>query len=88
MTYRPNAGGFHLRVAGCYNGWFLLYLILSLLVAVRIFFRSRPDLGLETLAPRQQVAVLKRKHPRLPLNLYDRFFWVTLYRFWSAWKMS
>jgi hypothetical protein len=43
--------------------------------ALRAFFRSRSDTVLETLALRQQVAVLKRKLPRPPLNSEDRFFW-------------
>jgi hypothetical protein len=35
--------------------------VLSLLAAIRVFFRSRSDTALEVLALRQQVAVLKRK---------------------------
>src|SRR6059058_2982387 len=50
------------------------------------FFRSRVDLALEILALRQQVAVLKRKRPRPPLNASDRLFWVLLRRLWSGWK--
>jgi putative transposase len=34
------------------------------------------------LALRQQVAMLKRKRPRPPLNTLDRFFWTTLRRLW------
>jgi len=40
------------------------------------FVRSRNDLGLEILALRQQVAVLKRKRPRPRLNDSDRLFWI------------
>jgi hypothetical protein len=39
---------------------------LALLVAVRVFFRTRRDTALEILALRHQVAVLKRKRPRSP----------------------
>ncbi len=59
--------------------------ILSVLVAIRVFFRSRADIALEVLALRQQVAVLKRKRPQPTLNSLDRFFWTTLRRFWSRW---
>src|SRR6266545_5621053 len=38
-------------------------MILSLLVAIRVFFRSRSDIALEVLALRQQFAVMKRKRP-------------------------
>ena len=37
-------------------------LALALLTYISSFLRSRQDLGLEILALRQQVAVLKRKH--------------------------
>ena len=56
-----------------------------MLAVVRVFFQSRTDTALEVLALRQQVAVLKRKRPRPTLNSLDRFFWVTLRRFWSRW---
>src|SRR5437867_9843466 len=49
--------------------------MLTLLAAVRVFFRSRSDTALEILALRQQVAVLKRKRPRPSLNSFDRLFW-------------
>jgi putative transposase len=58
---------------------------LALLVALRVFFRTRRDTALEILALRQQVAVLKRKRPRPSLNSVDRLFWTTLRRIWSRW---
>ena len=60
-------------------------MILSLLVAIRVFFRSRSDTALEVLALRQQLAVLKRKRSRPKLNSLDRPFWTTLRQFWSRW---
>jgi hypothetical protein len=48
-------------------------------------FRTRRDTALEVLALRQQVAVLKRKRPRPPLNSFDRLFWTTLRRRWPRW---
>lgn len=59
--------------------------MLTLLVYPLAFLRTRHDLGLEILALRQQVTVLKRGHPRPRLNCVDRLFWLTLRRFWSRW---
>ena len=58
----------------------MLQIILSFLAAIRVFFR-----GLEVLALRQQVAVLKRKRPRPRMNFVDRRFWTTLRQYWSRW---
>src|SRR5580698_1033790 len=63
----------------------MLQIILSFLVAIRVFFRSRSDTALEVLALRQQVAVLKRKRPRPRLNRWDRLFWTALRQCWSRW---
>ena len=49
-------------------------------------FRSHRSLLLENLALRQQLAVLKRKHPRPRMGAVDKVFWVFARRFWSAWK--
>jgi hypothetical protein len=48
--------------------------------------RSRRDLLLEILALRQQLAVLKAKHPRPRVSVADKLFWVVLRRLWSSWK--
>jgi hypothetical protein len=37
---------------------------------------------------RQQLTVLKRRHARLALNSFDKFFWVALSRLWSQWKQA
>jgi putative transposase len=50
------------------------------------FFRSRYNLGLEILALRQQLGVLKRKTPRPRLRRQDRAFWILLRRFWPLWS--
>ena len=42
---------------------------------VRLFFR-RQSLLLENLALRQQLVMLKRRHPRPSLGLLDKLFWV------------
>ena len=63
----------------------MLQIILSFLVAIRVFVRSRSDTALEVLALRQQVAVLKRKLPRPKLNSWDRLFWTALRQCWPRW---
>src|SRR6516164_3568940 len=60
-------------------------LLLAFLSWFAAFFRSRHDLGLELVALRQQVGVLKRKNPRPRLSLWDRLFWLGLHRWWSKW---
>ena len=51
-------------------------------------FRSRGNLAFENFVLRQQLAVLKRRHPRPRLGLFDKLFWVAVRRFWSGWKRS
>ena len=60
--------------------------LLSFLICLGAFFRSRYSLSLEILALRQQLGVLKRKHPRPRLLIHDRIFWVVLRRLWPAWS--
>jgi putative transposase len=64
----------------------VLPLVLSLIVAARVFFQSRTDIAVEVLALRQQVAVLKRKQPRPRLHSLDRLFWTVLRRTWWRWR--
>jgi len=52
---------------------------------LRIFHTPR-SLMLENLALRQQLAVLKRRHPKPRLGPCDKLFWVVARRFWSKWK--
>jgi putative transposase len=49
---------------------------------------ARRSLLLEYLALRQQLAVLKRRHPRPRLDLLDKVFWVSIRRFWRGWQQS
>ena len=51
-------------------------------------FRSRRDLLIENLALRQQIVVLKRKHPRPRLTALDRSFWLLARLLWSSWRQS
>jgi putative transposase len=62
-------------------------LILSLGTLVRLF-RARRSLLLENLALRQQLAVLRRRHPRPRTGWLDKLFWVAVRRFWAEWKKS
>jgi putative transposase len=48
--------------------------------------RTRSSLLLENLVLRQQLAVLKRRHPRPRIGLFDKLFWVLTRRFWAGWK--
>ncbi len=65
---------------------FVFEFTLAILAAIRVFFRSRSDTALEVLVLRQQVALLKRKRPRPPLNSLDRLVWSTLRHFWAGWR--
>ena len=51
-------------------------------------FRPHRSLLLENLALRQQLVVLKRRHPRPRLSTFDKLFWVFTQRVWSGWKQS
>jgi putative transposase len=51
--------------------------------AILRLFCDRRRLLLENLALRQQLATLKRRHPRPRLAMFDRVFWVLARKFWS-----
>lgn len=56
--------------------------------AILRLFRGRHTLLLENLALRQQLAALKRRHPRPRVAVFDKLFWVAARRFWSGWKQA
>src|SRR6516165_3512208 len=61
--------------------------LFALLLGAICVFRARRELLLENLALRQQVAALKRRHPRPRLTIFDKAYWVLAHVFWSAgWK--
>ncbi len=62
-------------------------LLLCLRALLRVF-RSRRGLILENLALRQQLVVLRRRHPRPRLGRIDKLFWVVVRCFWSCWRES
>jgi hypothetical protein len=47
-----------------------------------------PELALENLALRQQLAVWKARRPRPQLTEMDRMFWALLSRLWTSWRQS
>jgi putative transposase len=51
-------------------------------------FRARRSLLIENLALRQQLAAIKRRHPRSQLGRLDKLFWVVIRQFWSRWKKA
>ena len=64
----------------------MLHLLYALLAAARSSLRWQRELGLENLALRQQLAVLKRTGKRARLTKADRAFWVALSRLWTGWQ--
>jgi hypothetical protein len=63
----------------------MLKALLSLFWWFSAFLRSRNSLGLEILALRQQLSVLKQRNARPRLSRWDQLFWVVLRRIWSGW---
>ncbi len=49
-------------------------------------FRSRRDLVLENLLLRQQLIVLKARHPKPRLRPADKLLWILVRRWWPGWK--
>jgi putative transposase len=66
----------------------MLPLIRVLFASILRVFRKRHSLVLENLVLRQQLTVLKRKHPRPRLVTFDKLFWVLVRRLWSGWKQA
>ena len=74
-------------ISPCQTG-LMLRLFGLLPVLAGQFFRSRRDLMLESLALRQQLAVLMRRRPQPRFAISDKLFWVMLRRFWCGWRFS
>jgi hypothetical protein len=63
--------------------------LLSFLLAVRTWARSRAALQLEVLALRHQLQVLQRTRPqRLRLTKADRWLWTLLSHIWTGWRTA
>ena len=65
-----------------------MFAIMSSLVRLLLVPRSVGEVGLENLALRQQLAVMKRRRPRPRLQSADRIFWVWLATVWSPWRQA
>jgi putative transposase len=64
----------------------MLWFLTAIFQWLASFIQSRHDLGLEIIALRHQVSVLKRRNKRPRLKPADRFFWVILRRLWANWS--
>jgi hypothetical protein len=84
---QEDEGFIRLGLSECKTGPMVCLLRLLPVLASRLF-RTRRDILLENLALRQQLAVLKRKHPKPWLVASERLFWVLLRRFWCGWKQA
>src|ERR1700681_5037220 len=63
--------------------------LLSLLLSLRTWARSRAALQLEVPALRHQLQVLRRTRPRrLRLAKADRWVWGRLSRIWTVWRTA
>jgi putative transposase len=63
-------------------------LLLSLLLTIRTWARSRAALHLEILVLPHQLQVLQRRPRRVQLSMTDRWLWVMLARFWTGWRTA
>ena len=70
------------------SNWVMLRLLRLLFVVVARCFHSRRDLLLENLALRQQLGVLKGRHPQIRFAVPDKAFWLALHRFWPDWRRA
>jgi hypothetical protein len=61
----------------------VLGIIFALLGTVRSLAKTRVHLALENLALRQQLAIYKRKTPRVRLARSDKALWVILSKLWA-----
>jgi hypothetical protein len=66
----------------------MLPLLFALLATARSSLKSQREPALQSLAARQQLAILKRKTKRPKLNNADRAFWVTLCHRWPEWQSA
>src|SRR2546425_13041076 len=67
----------------------MMLVLLSFLLAVRTWARSRAARQLEVLALRHQLQVLQRTRPRrLRLAKADRWLWSLLSRIWTGWRTA
>src|ERR1700674_1538881 len=69
--------------------WAIMSVLVSLLLTLRTWARSRAALQLEVLALRHQLQVLQRTRPqRLRLTKADRWLWMRLSGIWTGWRTA
>ena len=61
-------------------------LLLCIFRFVRLLLSGHQALAIENAALRLQLAAFQRKRKRPVLTTFDRVFWITLRRLWSAWR--
>jgi hypothetical protein len=67
----------------------MMSVLVSLLLTLRTWARSRASLQLEVLALRHQLQVLQRSRPqRVRLAKKDRWLWVMLSRVLTGWRTA
>jgi putative transposase len=67
----------------------MISVLLSFLLTLRTWARSRGTLQLEILALRHRLQVLQRSRPRrLRLAKTDRWLWGLLSRIWTGWRTA
>src|ERR1700716_2428672 len=67
----------------------MMSVLLSFLLTLRTWARSRAALQLEVLALRHQLQVLQRtRRKRLQLTKADRWLWSLLSRIWIGWRTA
>ena len=64
----------------------MLIRLLALLETVFSLLESRRQLGLENLALRQQVAMLRQSIKRPQVSWFDRVFWVLFAQYVERWR--
>src|SRR6266853_1208750 len=80
---------FMLRAATMVRFSAMMSVLVSLLLTLRTWARSRAALQLELLALRHQLQVLQRSRPRrLRLAKPDRWLWVVLTRVLTGWRTA
>ncbi len=66
----------------------MVEVLLLLLRGLFSGFQSHSGLMLENVAPRHQLALLKRQARKPKLRPADRLLWVSLRRIWSHWRQA
>jgi putative transposase len=67
----------------------MMSVLVSFLLTLRTWARSRAALQLEVLALRHQLQVLERTRPRrVRLTKADRWLWIGLSRIWLGWRTA